>query len=127
MSELEKAIGSLFDPLPFDEIPESLTVYWCPICKVGTGDRAWHKVGRAGLIPQTQEEHTCVKVDVAGLLTRADGAEKTIQVLLTVLPQLIVEAAEDFKTAYLDGRTPELSEEKITERLTRIVEEKFSG
>lgn len=49
------------------DMPEHLTVYYCPVCKVGTGDRPWHPVGRAGLIPQAQEEHDCVKVDVGAL------------------------------------------------------------
>lgn len=44
------------------EVPD-LRIYWCPICKVQT-DQPWHPVGRAGLIPQTQDEHKCVRIDV---------------------------------------------------------------
>lgn len=38
-------------------------VYWCPICERQT-ERSWHYVGRAGLIPQAQEEHNCVRIEV---------------------------------------------------------------
>lgn len=42
----------------------SLTVYWCPICKVQT-ERPWHTASRPQpLIPQYDVEHTCVKVAV---------------------------------------------------------------
>lgn len=44
-----------------------LTVYWCPICKVQTS-RPWHPVGNAGLIPQSQEEHSCVAIKVEPII-----------------------------------------------------------
>jgi hypothetical protein len=56
-----------------------------------------------------------------------DNAEKTIAVLLEVLPRMIVEAAQDFHTSYMDGRQPELSEDGLRARLDRIVSEKFSA
>jgi hypothetical protein len=64
-------------------VEAKLYMYWCPICKVGTGDRSWHPVGRAGLIPQTQDEHDCERIDVSDLLAelsalrgRVEQAEK---------------------------------------------------
>lgn len=45
-----------------------LLTYWCPICKVGTGSRAWHSLRDGGLIPQNDTEHDCVRVDVGALL-----------------------------------------------------------
>lgn len=56
---------------------------------------------------------------------RLKEAEETVAVLLAVLPRVIVEAAEDIHTAWLDGRTPDFSEATVTARLDRIVREKF--
>lgn len=52
-------------------------------------------------------------------------AEETVAVLLSVLPQLIVEAAKDVHEAWVDGRKPDFSEEILRARLERIVAEKF--
>ncbi len=64
--------------------------------------------------------------DAASDRERAEKAEQTIEVLIRVLPSLIVEAAEDFRNAWLDGRQPDLTDEKIRARLSRIVEEQFA-
>lgn len=58
---------------------------------------------------------------------RANEAEQTVQALLAVLPQVIVEAAKDIHQAWLDGRQPDFSEEKLRARLERIVAEKFGA
>lgn len=48
--------------------PDGLYTYWCPICKVGTGDRSWHSLRDGGLFPQNDTEHDCVRIDVTALL-----------------------------------------------------------
>ncbi len=56
---------------------------------------------------------------------RLRDADKTITVLLEILPKLIVEAAESFRTAWLDGREPDLTDATLRARLDRIVREQF--
>lgn len=58
------------------ETPVGLYVYWCPICKVATGERPWHSLRDGGLIPQNDTEHTCVKYDVSDLAARLERAER---------------------------------------------------
>lgn len=78
--------------------------------------------GRQLLGPLRNEE---AHAALDALVAERDNAEKTIAVLLAVLPRMIVEAATDFHTSYMDGRQPELSEAGLSARLDRIVREKF--
>lgn len=66
-SEQDEILGAIADER-YPNLPERFVAYYCPICKSGT-ERSWHPVGRAGLIPQTQDEHECVKVDVSALVS----------------------------------------------------------
>lgn len=65
--------------------------------------------------------------DLDALVEHANAVEKTVAVLLAVLPRMIVEAAQDFHTSYMDGRQPELSEAGLRARFDRILRNHASG
>ncbi len=67
------------------DAPVDLYVYYCPVCKVGTGERSWHSLRDGGLIPQADTEHDCVKIDVSALLVELEQAEQREAALVEAL------------------------------------------
>lgn len=47
-------------------------VYWCPVCKIQT-ERSWHIFKKGPpLIPQLDEDHDCVRIEVVPAAERDD-------------------------------------------------------